>query len=417
MKSLTSLALKSLWSRRAPAVLTVITIGLSITLLLGVQRIRSEARQSFASTVSGTDLIVGARAGAVNLLLYSVFHLGDPTNDLSWQSYEEIRSWPEVAWTVPLSLGDSHRGHRVVGTTRDFFAHYQYGGRHHLDFVSGAPFQAVHDAVIGADVADALAYGLGSRLVLTHGTGAAGISDHDDQPFTVSGILQRTGTPLDRSILVDLRGIEAIHLGWQSGTRLPGRQAQPDQADLQPKNITAFLVGLNTRTAAFALQRQINGYANEPLSAVLPGVALQQLWLLLCPVERTLTLIGAFVVLVGIVGMVTVLLTTLQQRGREMAVLRAVGARPRHVFGLLVLESAWLSLAGACTGAAGLYLALWVGGSVAAERWGLHLLLELPTAAEWAVLGASVAAGILAGVVPAGLAYRRTLADGLEQHL
>ena len=120
MRRLGSLALKSLWSRRGAVLLTVLTIGLSVTLLLGVERIRAEARQGFASTVSGTDLIVGARAGPVSLLLYSVFHIGDPTNDLSWDTYDEIRKWPEVAWTVPLSLGDSHRGHRVVGTTADF---------------------------------------------------------------------------------------------------------------------------------------------------------------------------------------------------------------------------------------------------------------------------------------------------------
>lgn len=420
MKSLSALALKSLWSRRSPALLTVVTIGLSITLLLGVQRVRTEARQGFASTVAGTDLIVGARAGPVNLLLYSVFHLGDPTNNLSWETYDEIRSWPEVAWTVPLSLGDSHRGHRVVGTTTDFFVHYQYGNRQNLSFNAGAPFTDVHDAVIGADVADVLSYGLGSAIVLTHGTGAAGISDHTDQPFIVTGILDRTGTPVDRSVLVDLRGIEAIHLGWQTGIRLPsGRNpaAGAGEADLTPKSITAFLVGLQTRTAAFAVQREINESTREPLTAVLPGVALQQLWRLVGPAERALTLIGAFVVLVGIAGMVTVLLATLQQRRREMAVLRAIGARPRHVFCLLILESTWLSTAGALVGAMGLYLLIWAGRPIALTRWGLHLSMSPPTSAEWMMLGIAIASGVVAGVLPAWLAYRRTLADGLEQRL
>lgn len=416
MTPLAVLALRSLWSRRVSALLTAITIGLSVTLLLGVQRIRSEARQSFASTISGTDLIVGARSGQVNLLLYSVFHLGDATNDISWSTYDEIRSRPEIAWTVPLSLGDSHRGHRVVGTTADFFSRYQHGNRTNLAFIAGGPFNNVHDAVIGADVADNLSYGLGSTLVLTHGTGAAGISDHDDQPFVVTGILARSGTPVDRSVLIDLRGIEAIHLGWQSGTRLAGRHPAHQAADLVPRTITAFLVGLNRRSAVFALQRDINDYTREPLTAVLPGVALQQLWRLVAPAEHALMFIGTFVVLVGTAGMMTVLLATLQQRRREIAILRAIGARPRHVFGLLILESVWLSGAGALTGASGLYLALCIGRATALERWGLHLSLRLPDTMEWTMLAVTVASGVLAGIVPAGLAYRQALADGLEQH-
>ncbi len=419
MRWLGSLALKSLWSRRGAVLLTVLTIGLSVTLLLGVERIRAEARQGFASTVSGTDLIVGARAGPVSLLLYSVFHIGDPTNDLSWDTYDEIRKWPEVAWTVPLSLGDSHRGHRVVGTTADFFAHYRYGNRNKLSFAAGTPFRAVHDAVIGAEVADNLTYGLGSTLVLTHGIGAAGISDHADQPFVVTGILSRTGTPVDRSVLIDLRGIEAIHRGWQSGARTPMPHVPSDRIDeyLKPRSITAFLVGLNTRAATFALQREINAHSPEPLTAVLPGVALQQLWRLIGPAERALTAISVFVVLVGIAGMITVLLATLGERRREMAVLRAIGARPGHIFGMLILEATWLSAVGAVVGVVGLTVLVWFGRSLVLERWGLQVSGVLPTSTEWLMLGAALACGVAAGALPAWLAYRRTLADGLEQRV
>ena len=273
--------------------------------------------------------------------------------------------------------------------------------------------------MIGADVADSLAYGLGSTLVLTHGIGAAGISDHADQPFVVTGILSRTGTPVDRSVLIDLRGIEAIHRGWQSGARTPMPHVPSDRIDeyLKPRSITAFLVGLNTRAATFALQREINAHSPEPLTAVLPGVALQQLWRLIGPAERALTAISVFVVLVGIAGMITVLLATLGERRREMAVLRAIGARPGHIFGMLILEATWLSAAGAVVGVVGLTVLVWLGRSLVLERWGLQVSGVLPTNTEWLMLGAALACGVAAGALPAWLAYRRTLADGLEQRV
>src|SRR5262245_43687509 len=118
-----SLAWKSLRNRRATAALTVASIALAVALLLAVERIREQTREGFASTVSGIDLIVGARTSPVHLLLFSVFRIGDATNNVRFDTYRTIAGWPEVAWTIPLSLGDSHRGYRVVGTTGDYFEH------------------------------------------------------------------------------------------------------------------------------------------------------------------------------------------------------------------------------------------------------------------------------------------------------
>ena len=410
------LALKSLRNRRATAALTIFTIALSVALVLCVQRVRSEARQSFASTVSGTDLIVGARAGPVSLLLYAVFHIGDATNNVSWQSYREIAAWPDVAWSVPISLGDSHRGFRVMGTTKDFFARYRYGARHPLAVAEGKPFDDLYDAVIGAEVAQSLHYGVGQTIVLSHGTGRVAIAEHKDKPFRVAGILARTGTPVDATVLVSLEAIEAIHVDWQSGTRIPGQAVSADDArhaDLTPKTITAFLLGLNSRIATFGVQRDINDYEAEPLLAILPGITLQQLWGMVGVAENALLAVSALVVLVGLAGMVTALMTTLGERRREMAILRALGAQPRLVFGLFVLEAAILTLAGALGGVLLTYIAFACARQLALDRLGLTLSLSWPSSMEWEFLAAVFVAGILAGSIPAALAYRRTLADGL----
>ncbi|WP_315982867.1 ABC transporter permease [Aliamphritea spongicola] len=220
------IAAKSLLNRRTSVVLTIISIAVSVALLLGVEKVRDQAKQSFANTISGTDLIVGARSGSVQLLLYSVFRIGDASNNITWQSYQDIAGHSRVAWTIPISLGDSHRGYRVVGTNTDYFKHYKYGRKQPLVFTEGQQFSALHDVVLGAEVAAKLGYQMGDELVVAHGTGNASFAKHEDQPFKVSGILAPTGTPVDRALYVSLEAIEAIHVDWQSGTYLPGSGEQ-----------------------------------------------------------------------------------------------------------------------------------------------------------------------------------------------
>ena len=156
MSALFAIAWRSAWNRRFTLVLTVLSIALSAVLLLGVERIRTQLRDSFSSAVSGTDLIVGARTGSTQLLLYAVFRIGAATNNMSWRSVQALSAHEGVDWVVPLSLGDSHRGFAVLATTPDYFAHFHYGDRQPLTLREGKPFDALFDAVIGADVAERL---------------------------------------------------------------------------------------------------------------------------------------------------------------------------------------------------------------------------------------------------------------------
>ncbi|MBK5930434.1 ABC transporter permease [Halochromatium salexigens] len=411
-----SLAWKSLLNRRFTALLTLASIALSVTLLVGVERLRTEARASFANTLSGTDLIVGARSGPVQLLLYSVFRIGDATNNLSWESYQDIAAHPKVAWTVPISLGDSHRGFRVLGTTEAYFEHYRYGRDRRLSFEEGQPFSDLYDAVLGAEVADTLGYQIGDAIIVAHGAGEVSFAKHDDKPFRVLGILERTGTPVDRTVHVSLEAIEAIHVDWQSGAPIPGLSISADQAramDLTPKAITAFLVGLESKIATFQVQRFVNEYPEEPLLAILPGVALSQLWDLIGVAENVLLIVSAFVVVVSLFGMLTALLTSLNERRREMAILRSVGARPGHVFALIMGEAGFLTLLGVLSGMALLYLALIAGQPLIERRFGIFVPIGGPTPYEWGLLGAVIAAGFLVGSIPSYRAYRLSLADGL----
>lgn len=412
-----SLAWKSLLNRRFTALLTVTSIALSVALLLGVERLRTEARVSFANTLSGTDLIVGARSGPVQLLLYAVFRIGDATNNISWKSYQEIAAHPKVSWTVPISLGDSHRGFRVLGTTPAYFEHYRYARDRQLEITEGRQFSDLYDAVLGAEVADKLGYRVGDAIVIAHGASDVSFARHDDKPFRVVGVLARTGTPVDRTLHVGLDAIEAIHIDWQSGAPMPGIAISVDQArsmDLTPKAITGALVGLKSKVATFQVQRFVNDYPEEPLSAILPGVALSQLWDLIGIAENALLIVSAFVVVVGLFGMLTALLTSLNERRREMAILRSVGARPGHVFALIMGEAGFLTLLGGLLGLALLYFLLLAGQPIIESRFGIFIEIGGPSAYEWILLGAVLGAGFLVGSVPSYRAYRLSLADGLS---
>ncbi|WP_117235815.1 ABC transporter permease [Vibrio maerlii] len=409
------LAWKSLTNRKMTAILTILTVAISVVLLLGVERIRTQAKSSFANTISGTDLIVGARSGQVNLLLYSVFRIGNATNNIDWKSFEEFSQHRSVKWAIPISLGDSHKGFRVIGTNGSYFEHYKYGKKQPLTFAQGEQFDGLFETVIGSEVAKKLGYEIGSKIIIAHGISDVGFSRHDNLPFKVVGILAPTGTPVDKSAHVSLEAIEAIHVGWESGANL-GHNPDAEtlmKTQFKPQQITAFMLGLNSKIQTFSLQRQINTYRSEPLSAILPGIALHELWGMMSVAEQALMAVSIFVVVAGLLGMLSSLLTSLQERRREMAILRAMGARPRHIFALLISEASGLTLAGILLGVAFLYGVLAIAAPIIQSYYGINIELVTLTAYEWKLLGLVQLAGIIIGAVPAIRAYRQSLSDGM----
>lgn len=434
------LALRSLANRRLTTVLTVASIALSVSLLVGVETVRRGVRESFGGTIRGTDLIVGARGGGQQLLLSSVFGMGAPAGGFSWATYERWAAHPAVKWTIPLSLGDSYYGFRVVGTTDAFPEHYRYRNDGRVAVAEGAWAVDDHDVVVGSEVAARRQLSLGDSLAITHGLRGTGILDHDQHPFIVRGILAPTFTPIDRSLYVTLEGIEAMHeaeplpLGngdpgasppvsfaeGVPGTPAPSAASsasRPPEGGRDGTTLTSFLLGTNNRFESLRLQREINTDTGEPLTAILPAVQLTDLWHTIGYAEDGARIISFAVLLVGLLGMLVALYSTLQERRREMAILRSLGAGPRRIAGLLVFESGLLATLGALTGLAATYLILVLGRGMAERHFGIFIPIEPPGKLEWIYLGGVVMAGILVGLIPAWRAYRNALQDGLSIRL
>jgi putative ABC transport system permease protein len=412
------LAFKSLRSRSLTTALTVFSIALSVMLLVGVDRLRDAAQAGFSGTLSRTDLIAGARGGGLPLLLSSVFHIGNASNNISWESYQHFAHHPAVAWTIPISMGDSYRGYRVVATDDNFYAHYHYRRNGSLRLAQGHTPEGIFDVVLGAEVAARLHHVLGQHIVLAHGVEDKSIFNHDATPFTVVGILAPTATPVDRSVYITLLGDEAMHFGWTDGTPPAIGEEAPklDPSKLKVDEITCFLIGAKSRISTLYLQREINTYKPEPLTAIIPAYTLQELWSLLDYADTALSLVSGAVLVVGLLAMLIALYTALNERRREIAILRAVGVHARQIFTLFLIESTLIAAVGTALGIVAVYALLFALRTTIENHFGLPIaIVGLSARVEWYAV-ATVVAGALLGTIPAFRAYRNSLIDGLNAH-
>lgn len=409
------LAYESLRSRLFTTGLTVFSIALSVLLLVGVDRIRQGTQVGFEGTLSQTDLVVGARGGSLPLLLYAVFHIGTANNDISYSSYEHFANHPGVLWTIPLSMGDSHRGFRVIATDDNFYMHYRYRGDNSIQFAEGSRPEGIFEAALGSTVAAQLHYHLGQKIVLNHGLEGS-LLKHSAVPYTVVGILKRTATPVDRAIYITLWGDEAMHLGWENGapplTQIP--ESQIRKSDLHIKTVSAFLLRTRSRISTLFLQREINTYEPEPLTAIIPAFTLEDLWSVLSAADVALSLVSGAVLVVGLMVMLTAIYTTLNERRREIAILRALGLHARQILALFILESTLISALGAACGLAAAYALLFAIRIPVENRYGIPLVMVGLSLRVGYYMIAVVAAGALLGIIPAIRAYRNALVDGLN---
>jgi putative ABC transport system permease protein len=410
------LAVQSAWNRRFTLVLVMLSISLSTILLLGIERLRGQARAGFVGAISGTDLVVGARGSSIQLILYAVYHLGGATNNMGWESAAMIAERPGVAWTIPISLGDSHKGYPVVATNGDFFTHFRYSRDSELKLAEGRQFSEIFEVVLGSEVARRLGYAVGQEIVLSHGGGQVTV-EHADKPFVVVGILTPTASPIDRSLYINLESMEAIHVDWRGGAPIRGFTVSADNVrkfDLSPKVITALLVGLHNRREVFALQRELQEYRGEALSAVMPGVALDQLWQLMGNWEKVLLIVSLLVTFTGLAGLVSTILAGLGERRRELAILRSTGASPLDIVMIMALEGLLLTFCGIVLGVMVLTAAIAAAAGPLLNNYGFQLSLSPPTSTEWLILGGILILGLITSLIPALRAYFLSLSDGLS---
>jgi putative ABC transport system permease protein len=410
------LTYKSIKNRKFTSFLCVLSIALSVTLFLGIERIRNGARDGFTNTISKTDLIVGAKGGPLQLLLYTVFHIGGAVNNIKLSTYNDIKANPQVEWTIPISLGDAYRGFRVVATDENFYEHYRFRGDRKVEISAGGKVPTdTFEVVIGSEVAKKYNHKAGDPIVISHGLSAQSILSHDNTPFKIVGIISPTQTPIDTGVYITLQGMEAIHFGWETGVP-SGEAINPDRfkkENIEVTQLTSFMVKLKSRIAVLRMRRNIDQYAAEPVMAIIPALSLQEMWETISYVEQILFLVSLCVLLVGVMSILISLYTSINERRREMAILRSLGASARHIFMLLIYESCFLVLMGCILGVVSMYGLLFFVSPWLESNFSVYMPIEALSKTEWMYLGAIFVVGTLAGLIPAIKAYYNSLQDGL----
>ncbi len=414
MKLLINLALNSLLSRKTTVLLTILSLTISITLFLSIDTLRQGAKKSFFGNVKSGDLILGSRSGEIQLLLYTLFQIGNPTNNISWESYQKISQKPDIDWTIPISLGDSHKQYRVMGTNKNYFDKFSYRNKKNLEFAEGTFFSDTFDVVIGHDVAKTLNYKLKDSIIIAHGVSSQSL--HEEFPFKIKGILKKTGTSADRLVIVSLEALEVIHKDWKTGIKIPTINKTIENINnenLEPKEITAAIIKIKSPIKIFKLQREINNYDMEPLQAIIPGLALTKLWQVVSITENIMLSISAMVIVSSIIGMIAILYSTLSGRMKEMALLRIVGASPHTIFSLMIIEALIISVLSIILSILLIQFLSIIMFPILDRQYGIFLEHKFITLRDLLFLSMVLLSALLVSILPSIRAFKKSINNGI----
>ena len=441
------MVLRNLKRRKLASILTGLSVSLGVGLFATVGALREASEQGFHRSASVCDMLVGAKGSGLQLTLNALYHMGQSQGNVPYSVYEEIAATPGVLWSVPLAVGDSFRGKRIVGVTSNLFSDVRLGGagsKEQLAFADGGPFEysradfaelkaelghiegghdehgdhdhADHDhnahlasmfqAVLGADAAADTGLVVGSSFTPAHGVEGVGGGGHEEAETKVVGVLEPTGTPLDRAILIPIGAYYVID----------GHEATEDMVEggaRDPRGLSAVMLSTKAGFYRTRIFRSVNDRLDA--QAVYPSQEVRKLFSIIGQGDMVLRLITALIVVVALVGVMVALYNTMGARRREFAILRALGARRRTILGLVTGESAVIALLG---GAFGLVLA---GALIYAITDQVHAATGVrvtiaPGVAELQLLAAVTFAGALAGLIPALSAYRTEAAHYLSSN-
>jgi putative ABC transport system permease protein len=389
--NLAALAWRYLWARPLVALLNLALLGLGLGAITFVLLVSDQVERALQRDLAGIDLVVGAKGSPLQLILAGVFHLDVPTGNIPLQTVQTLRSHALVERVVPLSLGDSVQGFRIVGTTPEYLALYGAAVER------GRPWSAPLEAVLGADAARASGLREGSTFVGTHGLGRGGHA-HGDTPYTVTGVLARCGCVLDRLVLTSLESVWQVH---EDDVALD----DADRAALEAeREVTLLLVGYRSPLAAATLPRWVD--AQPGLQAAAPALESARLLRLIGVGTEVLRGFGALVVLVAALSVFVALTHAVREREGDLAMLRMLGAPPSRVAALVSAEALWLVGLGLALGLAlGHALTHALGWMLAAQR-SLAITGGWWAPQQWLVVAAAVALALVAAAWPAWRAYR-----------
>ena len=400
--NLASLSASYLRARPLQTALSLILLSLGVATIVLLLLVLGQLEERMNRDARGIDLVVGAKGSPMQLILAGIYHLDAPTGNVPLAAVQTLRKNRFVRKAMPLALGDSWKGYRIVGAEHDYPAHYG------ATTAAGRLWEKPMEAVLGAEVAASTGARTGSTFVGAHGVGGEG-DEHKEAPYTVVGVLKPSGSVLDRLVLT---GIESV---WHVHEEHQGPQDEADRKAMEAdREVTVVLLQYASPLAAAALPRQIN--SQSELQAASPALETARLFRIVGVGAEALRAFAVILMIAAGLSVFIALYTALEERRYDLAVMRSLGASPRRLFGLLLLEGVALALLGALIGIAlGHAFAELLGAWLRNQQHYPVSGLAWRTEELWLV-GASLGVGFVAALLPAWRAYRtdvsRTLAHG-----
>ncbi len=392
-------AWRFLWSRPLVAGLNVLLLGLGLASLSFVLLASHQIDQAFERDLAGIDVVVGAKGSPMQLILSGVFHIDAPTGNVPLAAVKQLEQHPQVAQLIPLSLGDSLQGFRIVGTTPDYLTHYK------VAFAQGRLWSAPMQAVLGAQVAAQTGLKVGDRFAGSHGLASGGAS-HGQTPYVVSGVLAASGSVLDRLVLTALDSVWQVH---EDDTALDADDRKVLQDE---REVTLALIRYRTPLAAVTFPRFVN--STTDMQAAAPALEITRLLNMIGVGTDVLRALAAVLLLTAGLSVFIALWSAVRERRADLALLRMLGAPPRKVAALLLCEALWLALLATVIGVlAGQEL-------MAALAWFLQLdksvlIGGLSWPVElWSVPVLATGVALLSALLPAYEAYRADVFELLQ---
>jgi putative ABC transport system permease protein len=409
-----ALAFRYLWSRPLAALLNLLLLTLGLAAITFVLLTSEQIERAFQRDLAGIDLVVGAKGSPMQLILAGVFHIDVPSGNIPLDEVRQLGRQPQVATLIPLSLGDSLRGFRIVGTTPDYLAHYK------LAFSEGQAWSGAMQAVLGAQAARDTGLKTGSSFVGSHGLGGGG-QGHGGSPYRVSGVLAPCGCVVDRLVLTSLESVWHLH-EKNPGAATAGPVAAHDASNApkheaghdgdEGREVTLALITYKSPLAAVTFPRYVNN--STDLQAAAPAVEVSRLLRMLGVGSEVLRGVGAVLLLTAALSVFIAFWTAVRERRADLAMLRMLGAAPTKVASLLLCEALWLALLASVLGlAAGHGLTAVVGYLLEAQH-SLPVTGRIWLAQEAWIPVAALMVATLAALIPVASAYRVDVAQLLN---
>ncbi len=398
-------------------VITALSAALASGLVMAVFSISTQSTRAFAGGKIGFDAVLGARGSSLQLVLNTIYHLETSPGNIPWSLYQEIKADPRVSLAVPYAVGDNYKGYRIVGTTTDLFTEFEYQeGKRYTVRSPGVVFDPnLREAIVGATAARDLNLSLGDEINPYHGIRYDESAKHAEV-YRIIGVMEPTNTPSDRVIWIPIEGVYRM-----GGHVLRGKDGQEFEAEAghtipdEHKEVSAVMLKFASKQAGFFLQNQINRQGKTATLAWPIAQTMLDLMNKLGWMNRILELVAYLVVVVAAGSLLASLYNAMNERRREFAILRALGARKGTVFGVIVLEAGSIAALGAVGGYIVYYTILTVARSIVLERTGVVLDLGAVHASLYWTPLCMVVVGCLAGLLPAFKAYSTDVAGVLAR--